>query len=136
MLMKFLRTRSASKGVRSLRIEKCPDDIALEINKCPLKRNHYFDLWVGCGQSWGKVVLFEKTFRKQTKRGTFKERWLTRDQLLDHYKNEFVVDAIIKTKSFPTEKRQHPEACPTLSHVRHTFGCSQHLTSYALASQQ
>jgi hypothetical protein len=83
LLMKFIRTREPATGVKSVRTEKCPDNIAQEINKCPLKRNHYFDLWVGCSQSWGKVVLFEKTYRKQTSRGSFKEVWMTRDQILN-----------------------------------------------------
>lgn len=125
LLMKFIRTREPAKGKGTVRTEKCPEDIAAEISKCPLKRNHYFDLWVGCGQSWGKVVLFEKTYRKQTKRGKFKEQWLTKDQLIDHYKNETVVDAIIKTKTIPESKRQHPEACPLTLKLFHARSCSQ-----------
>ena len=60
-------------------------------------------------QDWGRVVLHEEMQRVESKHNRRAMRWLNAAQLLDHYKMESVVRAVILQKS-RTEGQWRP--CP------------------------
>ena len=108
--MRFHRSRQSSTGTRAGRSEKCPVHILKTMDENPLKVHQYFDLWAGSSESWGKVVLWEEQFKRDTESSALKEAWLTKAQLLEIYKVEAVVEGIITKKVGPDLQRAHPEA--------------------------
>ncbi|MCP4242426.1 MAG: hypothetical protein GY772_17865 [bacterium] len=116
--MRFHRSRQAVTG-RSARTEKCPLDIAEKMSASAAERNRYFDLWVGHSESWGQVVVFEKTLARKTSGSELLERWLTRTQLINTYGSAAIVDGIIAHKQAPETKRPHPEAPEVLEAMQY-----------------
>ena len=78
------------------------------MKKDPAKQNHYFDLRYAHGESWGKVVAYEKSIQRDSSQSSIKEMWLTRAQVHDFFKDPIAGDAIIATKSPPETERPHP----------------------------
>ena len=72
------------------------------------KKNLYFDPWCAHGESWGKVVAYEKSIQRDSSQSSLKEMWLTRAQVHDFFNGPVVGDAIIATKSPPEADRPHP----------------------------
>eukprot|EP00969_Alexandrium_andersonii_P195980 8657992-Alexandrium_andersonii.AAC.1 len=90
-----------------------PKRIGAELAEKVKKGMSLYDLWMECREDWSNVrVQFTKW--ESTKSGTYSmDSYMTKDQLMEHYKNEGIVKDIIEEKSTRGApwKIPHPE-CP------------------------
>ena len=73
-----------------------------------------YEDFISCSGEWTKSMLYRRitNSQKHQKRGC--RKWLTKQQLLEHFKNPKVVKALIRRKMLDktlrkTEVRWHPE---------------------------
>ena len=106
-LMRFIRSRDCEST--TARTVKMPPDIKKEIQEDPSKQNAMHELWASHKEDWLKTQAYriECTRRENIMRDG--ERFKTKAQLMDLYKNEVVVNAIIAGLP-PSHVRKHPNA--------------------------
>ena len=72
-------------------------------------RQSYFELWSEKG-NWAKVKVFEEHLRLESNTNDHMKSWLTEGQLMDLYKDEEIVNELVKSKKVNAKTwRCHPE---------------------------
>ena len=103
----YMRTLE-SAGQRGARKEKCPEDIKQKMLKLSDKQS-YFELWCEKG-TWAKVKVFEEHHKLESTTSDHMKNWLTEGQLMDLYKDEEIVNELVKSKKADAKTwRCHPE---------------------------
>ena len=106
-LMRLIRSRDCD--ATTARTVKMPADIKKELQDDPSKQTAMHELWASCGEDWLKAQAYRIECRRRENMTRDGERYKTKGQLLEMYKNEVVVNAIIA--GLPASHiRRHPNA--------------------------
>ena len=108
---KFQRSLVEAPSNSNSRSVKCPRHIALQIQHAhPKTVKQWFQLFESNGSDWARVELQvkSKTYDHSESHGC--HEWYTEALLLDKFKSQSVVDAIMKTKREAGLSRPNPDA--------------------------
>ena len=122
--MQFNRTMEKAPS-RASRVEKMPEAVALKIRNNPQTKATYFDTWMRCERSWGMVTLMEQLSEVEKKSTLKVVRWLNPAQMLDHYKVDTIVSAIIlESQADPSKWRPLVDAPHSTDPLCREYKCT------------
>ena len=94
---------------RTARGEKCPEHIVMQMQS-KADKDHWYHIWLQNGGHWARAEARESKSTKTAEGGKTVVKWMTLDQLKDHYKSEVVAQNIKARKCRqPEMRRPHPE---------------------------